>query len=496
MSRQVDAEPLRALLALSEHADERQLLRVATEAVVALFGDHGCCVIVGETPRVVFATRSPSMDARPIELSRHPEIATALDLGVPLLIADVQSEPLLHAVRASRTLAMRSLLVVPLLAGASKLGVLVAESAAAHPLAADALATAELIGQLTGRLLELQRLRPPKRPTTPRKRLLTPISPRPHRPTPPPPRARRLLIVDDDVGLASLSATILRAEGYETRVASSGADCLAYARAEPPDLILLDVMMPGSDGFTIAQRLSEDPLTARVAVLFLSGTPDLAARFRGLELASTDFLAKPFSRENLIARVALSLRQLDARTQLHSEANVDELTGLGNARHLQAQLGVEQARSKRYGTSLALLMIDVDRLKRLNDEHGHSAGSEIIATVGDILTDGIRETDVAVRYGGDEFVVLLPHSTRLDAIDFAERTLAKVRAARPMGIAFSVSIGVAARVAGSDLLLDRLFEEADLATYRAKDLGGDCACAFDSSLRADGPSAQRTGDAS
>jgi two-component system, cell cycle response regulator len=490
MSRQVDGDPLRALLAVAEDADEWQLLRVATEAAVALLGDHGCCVLTGE-PRIAFSTKSPSQDARPIELSRYPEVATALDRGVPLAFADVKSEPLFDPVRANRALEMRSLVVVPLIAGSAKLGVLIVESAPERPVAVNALETAELVGQLTARLLEHARLRAPRR-AKPRQRVLTPIS-RPQRLVPLPNRARRLLIVDDDVALANLSASILRVEGYQTRVATNGADCLGYARAEPPDLILLDVMLPGSDGFTVAQRLSEDPLTAGAAVLFLSGTPDLTARFRGLKLASSDFLAKPFSQEDLIARVALSLQQLDARKQLLSEANVDDLTGLGNARHLQVQLGVEQARSKRYGTSLALLMIDVDRLKRINDEHGHLAGSETIAMVGDILTDGIRETDVAVRYGGDEFVVLLPHSTQLDAMEFAERTLARVRAARPMGLSFSVSIGVAARVMGSDLLLNRLFEEADLATYRAKDLGGDCACAFDPALRADTLDAKRTG---
>jgi two-component system cell cycle response regulator len=124
-------------------------------------------------------------------------------------------------------------------------------------------------------------------------------------------------------------------------------------------------------------------------------------------------------------------------------------------------------------------MIDIDRLKVLNDDHGHGAGSEVLATMGDILLDKVRETDVAVRYGGDEFVVLLPHSTLIDGMNFAERILDKVRQARPAGLTFSVSVGVAAKMAVTDLLISRLFDEADAAVYRSKDLGGDRASAYD-----------------
>ncbi len=478
MADAIDSNPLRALLALSEQADEKQLLRAATQAVVALLGEQGSCVLTEDQPRVAFSTWTPLLDDKLIDLSRYPEITAALESGAPLAIDDVGVEPLFDDVRALRTLEMRSLVVVPLIAGSSKLGVLIAESASPRQAKPEELATAALIGQMTVRLLQLARLCVPTKVLRPRDRVPTPLA-RPrkaahvqvH-------RARRILIVDDDAELAAMTAIALTREGYRTEVAKNGAECLARAQAEPPDLIVLDVMMPGDDGFVVAQTLSKDPLTSVIPLLFVSATRDLTERFLGLKLPAADFLAKPFSREDLVARVALALRQSDARARLLSDANLDHLTGLGNARHLQAQLAVEQARSERYGTSLAVLMIDFDRLKKFNDQHGHLAGSEALATMGDILLDGIRETDVAVRYGGDEFVVLLPHTTLVDGVKFAERTLAKVRQARPCGFGFSVSIGVAARVAATDLMLGRLFEEADAAVYRAKGLGGDRACTY------------------
>ena len=471
----MDIERLRALLAV-EDADEMQLLRIATDAVVALLGDHGSCVLTDHQPRIVYSTKLHLPDAVPIDLGRHPEITAALGGGAPLAVERAE---------------MRSCVVVPLGAGSAKLGVLIAESVASRPASAEALATAGIIGQTAARLLELARLRPAKMPVKPRDRMPTPIlvSPRVSRKaaadsTELRSRARRILIVDDDPEMAKMTAASLKAEGYRTEVANSGAECLTRARTGSPDLVILDVMMPGADGFAVAQKLSEDPLTAQVPVVFLSGTADLTDRFRGLKLAAADFLAKPFSRAELVARVALSLRQLDARRELVSDANIDYPTGLGNVRQLQKQLRIEQARSERYGTSLALLMIDVDRLKRFNDEHGHLAGTELLAMVGDVLLEEIRDTDVAARYGGDEFVVLLPHATLLDGVNFAERTLARVRQCRLAGFSFSVSIGVSASVAASDLLLSRLFEEADTAAFDAKRLGGDRVCGFNRSAEA------------
>ncbi len=286
-------------------------------------------------------------------------------------------------------------------------------------------------------------------------------------------RTRSILIVDDNLPLNSLITEILTKEGYRMEAAHTGAACLLHARATPPDLILLDIALPDIDGFMLAQRLGRDPLTRHIPVLFVSGVPELTPRFRALVLPNADFLAKPFSREGLIARVALSLRQFDAREDLLDDASRDSLTGLGNERHLQKHLRIEQARCARYGNSLALLIVDVDQLKRINADHGHLAGSQVLASVGDILLDETRETDVAARYGGDEFVVLLPHAQLLEGMYFAGRNLAKVRPALAAGNHFSVSIGVAAGVAGSELPHQPTIRARRLpSVYRAKHLGG------------------------
>jgi diguanylate cyclase (GGDEF)-like protein len=331
-----------------------------------------------------------------------------------------------------------------------------------------AVATAALVGEVAGRLVELARLRA---------RIvggLIPLATSASESEAP--AQRRILLADDDVLLAISLSEMLRDSGYCVDTVYDGAAAVAHAHAHPPDLILLDVMMPGIDGFATAERLRIDPVTSQVPVLFLSAAREESARVRGLRLGAADFIAKPVACDELLARVERSLRQVADRERLRSEAHTDELTGLGNLRLLHERLALEQARSERYGTSLALIMIDVDGLKRINDQHGHAAGSAAIAAIGRVLREGTRNSDIAVRYGGDEFLVVLAHATLADGQAFAERLLERIREARPGGLRITASIGVAAGTAQQDRSLQGLFELADSAVYRAKAQGGNCAC--------------------
>jgi two-component system cell cycle response regulator len=291
---------------------------------------------------------------------------------------------------------------------------------------------------------------------------------------------KRLLVVEDDPGLAETLSSMLGEQGYEVETVARGSDAVARAHEQPPALLLLDVGLPDQDGLEVALRLGGDRRTAHIPVLFLSGQEDLATRVRICRHLSCDFLRKPFGEAELLARIERSITDADQRARLRWDARIDELTGLGNARLLEERLHVEAARRARYGTPLTLVVMDLDRLKKINDEHGHLAGSAVIKALGHAIRAEIRETDVAFRFGGDEFVVLLPHTGLHEGMTFSERLLRRVRGLRPDGIPISVSMGVAAFDPSVDASVEAQLARADAATYKAKRMGGDSLVAADS----------------
>ncbi len=285
--------------------------------------------------------------------------------------------------------------------------------------------------------------------------------------------AKRILVVEDDRDSAESLAIALSDEGYEVTLALGGVEALAAARNVHPELVLLDVRLPDRDGFLVARDLALDPGTTSVPILFVSGTDDLPKRIRGCSLREVDFLRKPYRLDELLTRVDRCLIQAESSKQLRREANIDALTGLGNLRSLEERMTVEAARIERYRTPLTVGMIDVDRLKAVNDHHGHQAGSAVLDAIGQAMKAEIRETDFAARFGGDEFVVLLPHSDVASGAAFAERLLARVRGIRPGGLSVSVSIGIASFDQRIDRSVKQLLQRADSALYQAKHVGGD-----------------------
>jgi diguanylate cyclase (GGDEF)-like protein len=280
-----------------------------------------------------------------------------------------------------------------------------------------------------------------------------------------------ILVVEDDRDQAAALTLLLDLNGYEASSASSGRAALVAARASLPRLMILDVTLPDIDGFAVAEELRKDRRTAGIPIVFLSGTEDLAGRVRRENRVEVDFVRKPYWSEEILARVERCLAETDLHRGLHHDARFDDLTGLGNRRLLEERITVEAARVARYGTSLALVMLDLDRLKAINDGHGHLTGSAVLCAVGEAILAEIRETDLAVRYGGDEFMVLLPHTGLAEAGVFAGRLQHRIREMRPCGLAISASIGLAVYQTLDRSGLD-VMARADEAVYRAKGLGG------------------------
>jgi diguanylate cyclase (GGDEF)-like protein len=300
------------------------------------------------------------------------------------------------------------------------------------------------------------------------------IEPRPIPPRPAGARPR-LLVADDEPDAREALAQVLEAD-YDVVVASDGQQALDLARAEHPDIVLLDINMPRMDGFQALDRLRSDPATAEIPVIFVSARSDDVVKVRSLDLGAVDYLQKPFSERELRARVERTLRLLRSHTALRELAQTDALTGLANLRAFRARLEEEVKRARRYRTPLTCVMADMDNLKPVNDELGHAAGDRAIAAVAAVIREELRETDFGARYGGDEFVILLPHTTAEEGRVFAERACARLRdtvleiSGRRCAVGASFGVACLAPDAAEDAA-EGLVRAADAALYAAKRAG-------------------------
>ncbi len=291
----------------------------------------------------------------------------------------------------------------------------------------------------------------------------------------------RLLLADDDQDGREALAMVL-GDDYEVHLAGDGREALETALAARPDVVLMDLYMPRMDGLAALEAMRAEPLTEDVPVILISARGDDLTRSRSLDLGAVDFLQKPFSTRELKARIDRTLRLTRRETQLQVLARTDPLTGLANLRAFRARLEEEVKRARRYRTPLACVMVDMDHLKPINDELGHGAGDVAIGAVAEVIRHELRETDFGARYGGDEFVILLPHTSAAEARVFAERACARLRETSidvgDRRLPLSASFGIAAL--GDEPLDDpgeALVRHADAALYTAKHAGRGCVAA-------------------
>jgi two-component system, cell cycle response regulator len=303
--------------------------------------------------------------------------------------------------------------------------------------------------------------------------------------------AARVLVVEDSVTQAEWLAEVLAREGYEVVIARDGAEAVREVRGGSIDLVLLDMMLPDMDGLEVLRVVKESSGTRFVPVIVLSARSDVASRVTGLRTGADDYLPKPFAEEEALARVAGMLRiktlqdeLSEAKAQLLALSMTDGLTGLYNRRFFDARLGEELQRSQRYQDQLALLIIDLDHFKVLNDEHGHLFGDHVLRETAQLVRASVRAADVCARYGGEELAVILPKTDLQSARVLAERILESVRrtsyrleAAGALqgsaGVRITASIGVASHPSTGIETADALVGAADEALYRAKREGRD-----------------------
>lgn len=297
-------------------------------------------------------------------------------------------------------------------------------------------------------------------------------------------RKLKLLVVDDQpLNIQALYQAF--AGDCQVYMATSGEQALTLCQERQPDVVLLDVVMPGMDGYEVCRRLKSELATRDIPVIFITAHNDEAAETRGLDVGAVDFIAKPINPRTVRARVRTHATLKLQTDLLRSIVFVDGLTGVFNRRHFDERLEAEWGRAIRNKTGLSLLMIDVDHFKAYNDRYGHQAGDACLREVAMVLRRCIKRSgDIIARYGGEEFACILPE-TEPDAVMLLARMIEqRVREdiAAPgdpqgPGRAVSISIGVALkppdldarRHAATDLLA-----LADQLLYAAKAAGRAC----------------------
>lgn len=461
------------LIRVAAESDTQQLLLEATKDVTRLLGERGSCILLDGGPHVVTAPHAPAAVDLRLDLERYPELTAAIKERQLVTIDDVQQDERLVRVRHLLPPTLRSVAAVPIGLPADCLGAFLVQSHEPLVASVEARQAASLLARFTALILSQRggaNALATLAPTGRMGQLLAPESGELSTLAAP----MRVLVVEDDADLTQTLADSLEDEGFVVTTATTGEEGWTKALAVRPSLLLLDIRLPLLDGFQLARRVRATDTLCTAPILFLSGADDLPARVRGVQLSDIDFLRKPFSRDELFARIHRVLDQAAVRDKLRLEAQHDELTGLGNRRSLRASLAVERARLERYGDPLSVAVFDLDKLKHINDDHGHLAGDAVIRGVADVLRRECRGTDLAVRYGGDEFVVLLPHTTEEEAMVFAGRTLRQVARLQPRGIPVTVSVGVASlhQAGAGEAAEDDVIRRADDAAYRAKRAGG------------------------
>lgn len=297
-----------------------------------------------------------------------------------------------------------------------------------------------------------------------------------------------ILVIDDSQSQRMEARRALQASGLFDRVleATNGIDGLKLLVSEQIDIVLCDLEMPGLDGEQLLRmHASARDASQPVPFLVLTATTNPRRRAALLQAGASDAITKPFYAVDLIARIELHLKVVEAQRELVAKngalerlSRTDSLTGLSNRRFLEEVMATEFVRFERARHSFALVLIDLDRFKHINDEHGHPAGDAVLVSVAGIIDEMVRKSDYCGRFGGEEFLVVLTNNESQGALVLAERMRKRIgdlEVEVPGGAALRVtaSMGIAASDPGLESHTT-LVARADEALYRAKAAGRDC----------------------
>jgi two-component system cell cycle response regulator len=297
----------------------------------------------------------------------------------------------------------------------------------------------------------------------------------------------KVLLVDDDPAMLRLLSKWLEAAGYAVLRAADGQTAIQVIETEQPRILVTDWDLPGMDGLELCRWVRGRDFGHYVYTVFLTVRTDSADMLRGLEAGADDFLKKPIDRNELLARIRAGTRVMELEQRLGLLANTDSMTGLANRRMLLQEFRKEWQRAERYEEPLSCVMLDIDFFKRINDVHGHQAGDEVLGRIGQLLANSTRTSDFVGRYGGEEFLVVLPQTDDQQALAWAERLRNQLSELHVIvgdaAIAVTASFGVAQRMADT-ASPEQLVDMADQALIVAKRSGRDRVVGFRSLTQA------------
>lgn len=300
-----------------------------------------------------------------------------------------------------------------------------------------------------------------------------------------------VLLIEDDNQQAKLLKSLVATEPYNFMVASSGEEAIRIGQQAKIDLILLDLMLPGMSGYDVCDYYKNKEATRNIQIVAITSLSDLESRIKCIDKGVDDYLVKPVNSKEVKSRINVLLKKklyLDQLQTHHKEvlnlAIIDGLTGLYNQTYLKNYLQLEIERSQERGYLVALLMFDLDNFKKYNDTLGHPAGDVILKKFGDLIKLSIREIDLPARYGGEEFAVVMPYSSKQNAITTAEKIRAALQSSnivedeknRVSKITTSIGIALCPKQATT---VDGLIEKADYMLYHAKKTGKNKICYWD-----------------
>lgn len=287
---------------------------------------------------------------------------------------------------------------------------------------------------------------------------------------------RDILLIEDNADARDALAWLLEHHGYAVRTADNGATALDEAKRQPPDLVITDLAMPVLSGLDLLQQIRELPMLADIPVIVVSGHDDVEKRVAGLDLGADDFLAKPVHSDELLARVRRHLARADRQHEATRQSMIDSLTNVLNRRGLGNFFSRELERERAEGRAIAVMVIDLNSFKRINDTWGHAAGDTALCEVSRSLQDALRTTDRIGRMGGDEFAVVLPDVRNEDCVALMQR----VRKISPVVIddvptqgaqligPMQVGLAIGLAIAAPGESFEAVLERADAAMYEDK----------------------------